>query len=148
MKKIITTLLVVFALTAQAEWTFVGDNPEGDRYFLDLSTIKKSANGHRAWEMADEARGRNGTLSIRRLTEYDCRNERSRVLQQSQHSGHMGSGEVVHSSSSPASWRYVSPGSVGEWFFDAVCHQKMPSRSPPPDTGKYFQKCITCSRPK
>ena len=60
-------------------------------------------------------------MSRRILVEYDCKEERYRVLSISGHSGPMAGGETLGSDSSRGNWNYIAPGTIGETVLKFVC---------------------------
>jgi hypothetical protein len=121
MKIITAVLLLLSAFGVQAEWVFFTKNVSGSTYYVDFSTIKKTAVGYRVWELVNYAKRKNGIYSLENLIEYDCSEERSRFLKTSYFSEPMGEGTIVLIDSSPAPWSYVSPQSASETLLKAVC---------------------------
>ena len=61
-------------------------------------------------------------LSSKEQREYDCKDERTRLLAFLWFSGQMGSGKVVYSNSvTSMTWDPISPGSVGETLWKIAC---------------------------
>jgi hypothetical protein len=118
--KLITGLLlaVLVSTVAQAEWSYVTEN-----IYLDYSTIKKTKNGYRAWRLSDYTKVNELGASAKILYEYNCIEERSRILQMHTYSGHMGKGRIVVTDDLIEKWEYVIPGSVGEFILKMVCNR-------------------------
>lgn len=55
------------------------------------------------------------------LSEYDCKESKSRLLSFSRYSKKMGEGEMVFSDKTPVNWKKVAPGSAGEVLFEFAC---------------------------
>ena len=122
--------LVLAALSgsAAAAWVLLGSSDTANVY-VDPGTIRRSDGLVKMWNLYDfktaqvEA-GRKAYLSNKQQSEYDCKEEQSRVLYFSLHSGQMGAGNVVYSHSEPANWAPVPPGSVSEAFWQFACSEK------------------------
>jgi hypothetical protein len=126
-RKTITLIAAVISFSAQAEWSYVGTSSNGSlTAYMDFSTLRKTANGYRVWDLHDYKAPpkMTGALSMSGLNEYDCKQERSRILQETHYSGPMGRGEVLRTISGPSDWSYVIPGSVGESSMEIVCGRK------------------------
>ena len=121
--KSITLFAALFMSTAgQAEWSYIGSSTHGTDEYIDFSTIRKTPNGYRVWGIHDyKTRHRDGNLSNKWISEYDCKDERVRSLQEMHYSGHMGEGEIMYSSRTPGNWQYVSPESMGAIDHKLVC---------------------------
>jgi len=63
-------------------------------------------------------------LSTQRQIEFDCKQERSRVVYLSFHSGQMGSGDVIYAADPKDTWAPVSPGSVNEGAWKIACKRR------------------------
>ena len=120
MKTLLLALLLVTG-SAWAEWVMVARHDTFDKY-IDPETIRKDGNLRRVWEIDDlKQRGKSGELSFRFRTEYDCKQERLRMLSLNARSGPMAGGESIHQSSSEDIWRDIPPRSIGEMVLKIVC---------------------------
>lgn len=125
MKIITAVLLLLSAFGVRAEWDRVVTSVSGRTFYLDLSTIKKTAIGYRVWELANYAKPNEvGAFSHKALMEFDCSEERSRSIQLSGFSEPMGEGAVGDITTSPNQWSYVVPQSVDETLLKTVCSRK------------------------
>ena len=114
MKKLLLTLLASLLLngSAWAEWVKIDSSDSIDKY-IDPATIRKYGNLVRVWEIHDhKQRNKEGGLSIRARTEYDCKQERWRVLSFSSHSGLMASGTNLFQTGEETTWRDGPPDTV------------------------------------
>lgn len=120
--KTIAALAMVLSFSAQAEWERIGKSSDGITSYLDYATIKKTRNGYRAWTLYDQStRDKYGDLSAVMLDEYDCKEERTRILQFRSFYGHMGT-EGIHSvQDATGQWSYPMPETTGETLLKAVC---------------------------
>jgi hypothetical protein len=123
MKASITFLLVMLsavATPASAEWTEIGKNQAGTQYFIDLTTLKKSARP-RAWVMASfSKRSELGIFSAKTLDEIDCSEGKIRALARRYYTEPMGGG-TVESDDRLGEWRYVTPNSAEEHIASILC---------------------------
>jgi hypothetical protein len=124
MRTITAVLLLLSAFGVRAEWDRVGTSVSGNTFYLDFSTIKKTAVGYRVWELVNFTEREYGAYSSKTLWEYDCNEERLRSLQTSELSEPMGEGAVVDGKTSPSQWHYVEPQSAGETLLKIVCSRK------------------------
>jgi hypothetical protein len=110
--------------SAWAEWILLGDNPQGDQYYLDDQSIRINGKLRFVWEHINlQARGKDGELSQRMRVEYDCAQERYRWTTFSRHSGPKVSGDILfsHTWDEPGRWREIPPRSVVEAKLKFVC---------------------------
>jgi hypothetical protein len=120
------TLLVLSSEPAYAEWVKVGDGDEAGRtVYVDPATIRRNSNLVKMWQFYDyktvQTVGGVRFLSIKEQWEFDCAEERSRVLALKEFSGNMGSGTVVYTNSQVGKWIPVMPGSIGRTVWAVAC---------------------------
>jgi hypothetical protein len=124
MKKLLLTLLTSLVLSgaAWAEWVLIIENVSIYRY-IDPATIRKEGSLRRVWEIQNFKRpNKIGELSYRVRAEYDCKQERDRLLSFSTHSEYMASGATLYSSpEGPGTWNDIPPGSIAETVLKIVC---------------------------
>ena len=128
-------LLVFLALSlvstgAMAAWTTVGkaESAKGFTVYADKSSIQKKEGLAKMWALFDfneprETRGFRYS-SYKQLAEYDCKKERSRVIDYSLHSKSMGAGGAIYKDSKVGNWMAVSPNSVVENLWEIACGKK------------------------
>jgi hypothetical protein len=129
-KLLLTILLTVISTSAMAEWTFLTTNADiTKKVYIDVSSIRKNKSQVKMWDLFDfknpltNADG-SRCLSAKRLVEYDCNNEQSRLLAFVQHSSNMGKGEVVMSYAVPDDWFPVAPNTIEQSLIQATCRKK------------------------
>jgi len=123
-KTIALSVLLLFSSLAWAvNWVKVDSSVDGERtFYVDSDSIRKDGNLRKAWEIQDlKKRNKDGEMSRRMRVEYDCKNERSRILAFSTHSEGMARGEILFSASQVGSWREIPPGTIGELYLKFVC---------------------------
>jgi hypothetical protein len=122
------TLLVLSAGPASAEWVPVSDGDEaGKTVYVDPATIRRDSNLVKMWQFYDyktvQTVGGVRFLSAKEQWEFDCAEERSRVLALKEFSGNMGSGTVVFTNSQVGNWIPVTPGSIGRTVWTVACRK-------------------------
>ena len=119
---LVAALWLLAAIPARAEWVKVIETYEGWDYF-DPTTIRRVGGLRRVWQMQDlKLREPSGELSRRLLGEYDCKEDRWRILSFTLHSGPLALGEILaNRSSEPSKWFDVAPGTVAETLLRLVC---------------------------
>lgn len=107
-----------------AEWIKV----EGNGYvtfYVDPATISKAGNKAVMLTLVDfKTANKNGGspyMSTKTQHEYDCTENKWRLLNFSYHSGNMGGGELVHTYAEPGQWEPVKPGSGTQIRWKIAC---------------------------
>jgi hypothetical protein len=121
------TLLVLSSGPVYAEWLAIFENPQ-ETIYTDPDTIRRKGEMVKMWLLFDEKTQGNvrsiSYLSLKAQSEYDCAEERSRLLASTWFSGNMGSGKVVFSSSDHDEWAPVEPVSLGRQLWKFACDKK------------------------
>jgi hypothetical protein len=125
---LIGLMLLVTATAASAEWARVDDNDDFIQY-VDRATIRRNGYFVKMWGLQDyktvQKLADDSYLASKEQREYDCKEERTRLLAFLWFSGQMGSGKVVLSNSDTSmKWDPVVPGSVGEILWKVACGKK------------------------
>lgn len=128
--------MAVASSNAIAEWVAVGMNNGGDIY-ADPSTIVKDGNQIKIWTLVDYKMPRTigklkPLLSMKILTEFDCKDRQSRGLSFFAYSGNMASGETENMSgagisyidANPKQWTPVPPNGTGPTLWKFVCEKR------------------------
>jgi hypothetical protein len=123
------TLLLLSSSPAYAEWVKVNDSDEvGKTVYVDPATIRRNSNLVKMWQFYDyetvQTVGGIRFLTAKEQWEFDCAEERSRVLALTEFSGNMGSGTVVYSNSEVGRWQPVAPSSIGQLLWKFACGKK------------------------
>ena len=126
---LLITFLLLSSGPAYAEWVKVGDSDEaGKTVYVDPTTIRRNSNLVKMWQFYDyknvQTVGGVRFLTAKEQWEFDCAEERSRVLALKQFSGNMGSGTVVYTNSQVGKWLPVMPGSMGQTAWKVACGKK------------------------
>jgi len=126
---IITTIFLsslLMASVANAKWTEVVKNVDGDTYYVDFERIKKHDGKVYFWELGDYLKPtKNGVISAKIYIEAECGRFRFRWLNQTYYKGPMASGTIIGSINIPQKdWNYPPPDSVAESKLKTVCNHK------------------------
>lgn len=120
-KAALLIILMLAAGSAWAEWVKVTETNALHGY-IDPTTIRKNGNYRKVWEIQNQkVRDENGIKSRRFRAEYNCGNERMRLLSASLHSGNMAEGMIIYSFETPSEWMNVPPSTPGETVMKTVC---------------------------
>jgi Surface-adhesin protein E len=125
-------LIILLALRsglAYAEWVEVGSKVgEGPTTYADPDTILNKGDLVKMWELYDsktvQTQLGDSFLSFKIQSEYDCTEERRRMLVVTSFSGNMASGKMVSNYSEELKWNSVVPGTVGQSLWKFACQQK------------------------
>ena len=122
MKRILlTALLLTTTPMVWAGWVEFGKS-DGATFYIDPLTIRKEGNLRRVWQLLElEKEAPDGERSRRSLFEYDCKNERHRIVDTTRHSGIMAGGKVLGSGGESREWQHIAPGTIVARFLKTVC---------------------------
>ena len=112
MKTLLLALLLVTS-SAWAEWVKVSSGQ-----YIDPDSIRKDGDLRRVWELRNYEPERR---SARARMEYDCKQERKRILSISTHSEPMAGGMIVSQYGEDSIWRDIPPDTVAELLLKIVC---------------------------
>jgi len=120
------TLLILDNGPVYAEWVKVSDSDEtGKTVYVDPVTIRRNNNLVKMWQFYDyktvQTLGGNRFLTAKEQWEFDCVEERSRVVARKEFSGNLGSGTMVSTNSEVGKWLPVVPGSLGHIVWEVAC---------------------------
>jgi len=122
-------LLVLSSGPAYAEWVLTSGNDDaGLTVYVDPATIRRKGNLVKMWQLHDyktvQTVAGDSLLSIKRYNEYDCAEERTRMLAYTWFSDNMGSGKVVYSTPDEQEWEPVTPRSINRTLWKVACSKK------------------------
>jgi len=109
-------LFAVVSSSAMAEWTLVLTSKEATQY-ADRSTIRVSGNIAKMWMLTNISKnieniraGEKG-FAMKTLSEYDCKEEKIRMVHAAYYGEYMGTGGIVFTENVPnADWIPIVPG--------------------------------------
>ena len=123
-------LIVLLALSsgpAYAEWVAIATIDNATIY-IDTDAIRRKGNLVKLWYLLDFKTVQNVSgksfLSSRTQEEYDCTEDRERILAMAMFSENMGSGNPVFHDSHEGEWTPVHPDSAGKVLWKLACKKK------------------------
>lgn len=121
-KAIITCLIALCSLPAVAEWVLVSET-DTSAYYFDPTTIRVDGNLRKVWTIRNlNQRDKDGEMSTQSRREFDCKDERNRVLSLSTHSEPMANGKLIlNLGADPNGWQETPPGGIGALILKMVC---------------------------
>jgi len=121
MKKLFFVSLMMLAGSAWAEWVMYSET-DRTTFYYDPATIRKDGHIRKVWQLSDlKKRHKDGEMSRRMRTEFDCKQERMRYLGLSEHSESMAGGAVLITVGEDNEWRVIPPDTSLEDIFNIVC---------------------------
>ena len=126
---LLITLVVLSRGPVSAEWVLVsGEHNTGLMVYVDPNTIRREGNLVKMSSLIDyktiQSIEGNAVLSIERQNEYDCNEERTRMLASTWFSDNMKRGQVVHSDSDEDEWKPAAPGSIAQAMLNVACRRE------------------------
>jgi hypothetical protein len=122
----VALLMLLSYGTASAEWVRVGGTHKYDGY-MDMATIGSSDHLVTLWTLKDftvtRQVARGPYRSMKTKKQYDCRNNRSRLLFSKYYADQMGKGRLVYQGKGTKQWAKVAPGSDGEAEWKVACRK-------------------------
>ena len=123
---LLITLLALSSEPVYAEWELVsGDDAAGLTVYVDRDTIRRKGNLVKMWQLYDyktvQTVAGDSLLSIQRHNEYDCTEERTRMLAYTWFSSNMGRGRVVYKTADEQQWEPVVPRSIDRTLWKVAC---------------------------
>jgi len=103
-------------------WHLVGDNSNGDEFYLDMESIKKKDGLIYYWILLNYEKPMDGYLSVKLLKEGDCSLKRDKTLQTIYHKEPMGGGELKNEMARNPQWIYYPPLSSGLFLMEDACN--------------------------
>jgi len=119
-------LLVLSSGPVYAGWELTsGDDQTGLTVYVDPDTIRREGSLVKMWQLYDyktvQTVAGDSLLSFKRYNEYDCADERTRMLAYTWFSGNMGTGHVVYSTPDEQQWEPVVQGSINRALWRVAC---------------------------
>jgi hypothetical protein len=112
-----------------AGWVLTsGDDKSGLTVYVDPDSIRRKGNLVKMWQLYDyktvQTVAGDLLLSFKRYNEYDCTEERTRMLAYTWFSGNMASGKVVYSTPDEQQWEPVVPRTINQTLWKVACSKK------------------------
>ena len=129
MKKLFPLLAILVSATVSADWVKIpGATDTASEKFIDMKAIRQTGpmnTMRRVWEISNLMKDApDKVLSIKSHVEYDCKDRRVRVLEESKFSEHWARGDNLTLTAldpKPGNWSNLSKGSLSETIFNRVC---------------------------
>ncbi len=119
------TLLVLSNGPAYAEWVEIAKTDQGMTTYVNPDTIRRKGDLVKMWSLLDFRTVRTSAgssyLSSNAQYQFDCAEERVRMLAVTWFSGNMGNGKVVWSNSDEQKWEPVAPESIDQAMWKRAC---------------------------
>ena len=121
LQSVIAPPLMLLSSLAWSAWDAVYETKTAVHY-IDPATVQKNGQLRRVSTLQDlRQRGKRGELSMRAIMEYDCNQNRVRVVSATAHRGQMATGEIFARVSKPAEWISIAPESAFSTTLRYVC---------------------------
>ena len=102
-------------------WMKATEGADGTTFYIDRDSIKKEGKLLRVWELQDlKEKGPLDEKSRRVLVEYDCKDERRRVMSFTFHADQMGAGLTLKSDQTPGKWNLMVPNTTGSVVYQVA----------------------------
>lgn len=123
-KTILILLLILSANSTWADWVKISES-NGDSYYIDQTNIRKNGNFVKVWELLNFKEKKFEAASLVRLREYDCKDEKMRLLSMSGFSNQMGTGIPFIKTNEPDEWEFIQPSrsNLHAVMLPLVCHE-------------------------
>jgi hypothetical protein len=123
---LLVTIVLLSSGPAYAEWVKVSDGDDAGRtVYVNPTTIRRNSNLVKMWQLYDyktvQTVGGIRFLTAEEQWEYDCAEERGRVVALKGFSGNMASGTMVYTNSEVGKWVPVMPGTTGRTVWKVAC---------------------------
>jgi len=125
-RSILLAILVLFSSNTPAKWLKVNENAEFSTY-ANHASIRKAGQIAKMMSMYDYRTVQTHMsdsvlyLSTQQEGEYDCKEEKSRMLANSLYYKKMGGGKVTRYNSRPLEWATVSSKGIDETLWKIAC---------------------------
>ncbi|MEI6762043.1 MAG: surface-adhesin E family protein [Betaproteobacteria bacterium] len=120
MKKTLQLVLLLVTNPSWAAWVKISETDDAV-FYIDPATLRKDGHLRRIWNVQDLNKPDDGARSYRTRYEFDCKNERTKVLSLSTHSAPMAGGETLISTNGSGMWQDIPPDTPGADLLKFVC---------------------------
>ena len=122
-KTLLLAFMMFICVPAFAEWVKMGES-DGITFYVDPTTLRKDGSLRKVWELYDlKQREKNGAMSFRIRSEYDCKEERRRPLASSYHPEPMAQGESFDRFDGAGKWTEIVPRSFADIHLKLICNR-------------------------
>ena len=130
MKYYLIFLFVFIPNLSFAAWTSIHKSSDsGSRYYANLLDIKvnKKFSKLRLWTIEDfnllQEVASHKYLSVKSVTEFDCKNSKIRIMGYSLYEENMAKGEIIFSKGTPFEWQKINKNTMNEKYLDIACRE-------------------------
>ena len=130
MKYYLIFLFVFIPNLSFAEWTLIYESSDSrSKYYANLLDIKvnKKFSKSRLWTIEDFNLLREVAsykyLSVKSVTEFDCKNSKIRIMGYSLYEENMAKGEIIFSKGTPFEWQKINKNTMNEKYLDIACRE-------------------------
>ena len=130
MKYYLIFLFIFIPNLSFAEWTLIYQSSDSrSKYYANLLDIKvdKKFSKLRLWTIEDfnllQEVASYKYLSVKSLTEFDCKNSKIRIMGYSLYEENMAKGEIIFSKGTPFEWQKINKDTMNEKYLDIACRE-------------------------
>ena len=130
MKYYLIFLFVFIPNLSFAEWTLIYESSDSrSKYYANLLDIKvnKKFSKLRLWTIEDfnvlQEVASYKYLSVKSVTEFDCKNSKIRIMGYSLYEENMAKGEIIFSKGTPFEWQEINKDTMNEKYLDIACRE-------------------------
>ena len=128
--KYLLVLLMLITSSAWAGWEHVVQDEDGAKFLIDYQTIRKDGSKVKFWQLVNypkpETFGEVNYLSTRSRQEYDCKQERKRIVAFTAFETWNANGKNIFTLDETGKWTEIPPETVVWEIMKKVC--KAPAR--------------------
>ena len=123
LRKSLLACLAALSLPALADgWQLVGDTEDGNSFYVEMSSLKKTSKGGRLWTLTSLAAPKDGYSSMRTLFEFDCKSHKHHIIDMAFYSETMGNGTQIKNIVIPKTvWVTTDPNSTEGAYLEVAC---------------------------
>ncbi len=124
-------MLAIVSGSVMAEWVLYGFSNGSKKgiiitVYADPATLIKSGNTVKMWSIFDYNKAQKDPnspsfMSVKRQEEYDCKEEKKRLLYADFHSENMGKGDIVFNEDATSKWTRLVPKSISQSLGEVAC---------------------------
>lgn len=117
-------LLSMFSINASADWKAIAISSVNTKVYYDPSALKQYGDNKKLWILIDlPSIQSNNAKSQKEYIEYDCNDERMKILQINYFSELKGEGVSVETDTDEWAWRYIMPNTIDLMILNRICKQ-------------------------
>jgi hypothetical protein len=122
MKKLPILFVLLFSTSLFGEWHKYNKDNDGNNYYYEKDSIRKSDQYAYAWDMIDLIEPDNEKMSFTAYKKYNCNDLSFKLLKFSVHSLPMGKGKETEIPFEERDWEHPTSNSVNEILVTNICY--------------------------